>query len=104
MAQEDLIPLNERTKEEQKRITTMGGKASGEARRRRKTLKEELLLLLEEGDTQKKVSTALIEKCFHGDVNAIRELATLINERSEEQKVDTTVEVKMSKEIDNLSK
>lgn len=36
----NLIPLNKRTKEEQKKITTMGGKASGEARRRKKTLRE----------------------------------------------------------------
>ena len=31
MAQKDLKPLNTRTKEEQKRIASMGGKASGEA-------------------------------------------------------------------------
>lgn len=33
MAKEDLIPLNKRTKEEQKEITSKGGKASGKARR-----------------------------------------------------------------------
>lgn len=38
MAQEDLIPLNKRTKTEQKRITRMGGIASGKARRQKKTL------------------------------------------------------------------
>lgn len=38
MAREDLIPLNKRTKAEQKRITTMGGVASGKARRQKKTL------------------------------------------------------------------
>ena len=36
MAQKDLIPLNQRTKEEQKRITTQGGKASVIARRKKK--------------------------------------------------------------------
>lgn len=36
----NLVPLNKRTKAEQKKITTMGGKASGEARRRKKTLRE----------------------------------------------------------------
>ena len=33
MAKEDLIPLNKRTKAEQKAITSKGGKASGKARR-----------------------------------------------------------------------
>jgi hypothetical protein len=46
MAQEDLIPLNERTKEEQKEITSMGGKKSVEVRRKRKALKEQIEILL----------------------------------------------------------
>jgi hypothetical protein len=46
MAQEDLIPMNERTKEEQKKIATMGGIASGEARRKKKTMEEQAKLLL----------------------------------------------------------
>ena len=36
----NLIPLNERTKEEQREIAQMGGKKSGEVRRERKKLKE----------------------------------------------------------------
>jgi len=40
MAKEDLIPLDRRTKEEQKQITTMGGKASGESRRKARDLRE----------------------------------------------------------------
>ena len=36
----NMIPLNTRTKTEQKRIATMGGVASGEARRRKKTMRE----------------------------------------------------------------
>lgn len=43
---ENLIPFNERTEEEQRRIASMGGKASGEARRRKKTMKEQFDLLL----------------------------------------------------------
>lgn len=47
MAGEDnLIPLSERTKEEQREIATMGGKASGEARRRKRAMKQTLELLL----------------------------------------------------------
>lgn len=48
MAKEDLIPMNERTKEEQKKIATMGGKASGKARQEKKTMRETLRLMLEE--------------------------------------------------------
>ena len=49
MAKEDLIPLNKRTKEEQKEITRKGGIASGEARRRKRSLREamETMLALE---------------------------------------------------------
>lgn len=46
MAQEDLIPMNERTKEEQKELTTKGGIASGEARRKKKLMKKQIELLL----------------------------------------------------------
>lgn len=37
---ENLIPQNMRTKEQQRDIATMGGKASGEVRKKKKTLRE----------------------------------------------------------------
>lgn len=37
---ENLVPLNERTKEEQRRIATAGGKASGVARAKKRTMRE----------------------------------------------------------------
>ena len=37
---ENLIPLNKRTKEEQREIAKMGGKKSGEVRREKKKLSE----------------------------------------------------------------
>ena len=46
MAQKDLIPMNERTEEEQKKIASKGGKASGEARRRKRTLQSAAQLIL----------------------------------------------------------
>ena len=46
MAQEDLIPMNERTKEEQKKIATKGGIASGIARRRKRNMKDAIDMLL----------------------------------------------------------
>jgi hypothetical protein len=40
LAQKDLIPFNQRTEEEQKKIASMGGKKSGEVRREQKTYRE----------------------------------------------------------------
>lgn len=44
--EENLIPFNERTKEEQREIARKGGIASGEARRRKRTMKDQFDLLL----------------------------------------------------------
>lgn len=38
--EQNLVPLNQRTKAEQREITRLGGIASGEARRRQKTIRE----------------------------------------------------------------
>lgn len=43
---DNLVPMSERTKEEQRIIAIQGGKASGEARRRKKNMRECLQLLL----------------------------------------------------------
>lgn len=42
MAKKDLVPLNKRTKDEQKKITSKGGIESGKARRRKKALRTAL--------------------------------------------------------------
>lgn len=54
MSREDLISLDKRTKDEQKKIASMGGVASGVARRRKKSLKEaaDLFLSLPVSDTK----------------------------------------------------
>lgn len=46
MAQKDLVPITERTKEEAKEISRKGGIKSGEARRRKKTMREAMELML----------------------------------------------------------
>ena len=40
MSKKDLIPLNQRTKDEQKKICSKGGKKSGEVRREQKTYRD----------------------------------------------------------------
>lgn len=96
----NLIPLNKRTKEEQKAITTAGGKASGESRRARKTLKEELLLLLSEGDTQQNVSVALIQKALDGDTKAFEVLRDTIGEKPTEKIMVADVDPSIIDEVE----
>lgn len=88
---ENLVDLRNRTTEEQREIAKKGGIASGEARRKRKTLKEELLLLLEKGDTQEKISIALLQKAINGDIKAYEVLRDTIGEKQSE-KIEATVE------------
>ena len=90
---DNLIPLNKRTKEEQRAITTAGGIASGESRRARKTLKEELLLLLSEGDTQKTVSVALLKKAMDGDTKAFEVLRDTIGEKPVDKVENKNVDI-----------
>lgn len=47
MSQKDLIPMNQRTKEEQKKITRAGGRASGKARRKKRDMQKALNILLD---------------------------------------------------------
>lgn len=65
MAQKDLIPMNERTEEEQKRIVSKGGKASGAARRRKRTIRDAARLILsmsvQDTDTIETLKAAGIE-------------------------------------------
>lgn len=68
--EQNLKPLNKRTKSERREIAKKGGKASGKKRKELKTLKEELLLLLAEGDTQKKISLAVIQEALNGNLKA----------------------------------
>ena len=81
MNEENLIPQNKRTKKEQREIARKGGIASGKARRERKTLKEELLLLLSKGDTQQKISIALLQKAMSGDTKAFEVIRDSIGEK-----------------------
>ena len=46
MNENNLIPLNQRTKEEQREIAKKGGKASGKARQEKKTMKQIAKMLL----------------------------------------------------------
>ena len=82
-----------RTKEEARERGKKGGIKSGEVRRERKTLKDELLLLLATGNTQNKVSLALIEKALSGDIKAFEVIRDTIGEKAVEKVENTNIEL-----------
>lgn len=102
--QENLVPLNMRTKEEQRAITSAGGKASGEARRRRKTLKEELLLMLSDEDVQKSVTAALIDKAADGDVRAFEVMRDTIGEKPVDKVEQVNIDMEYKSSVDYIQK
>ena len=74
-----------RTKSEARKRGRLGGIKSGEKRAERKTLKEELLLLLSQGNTQEKISLALIQKALNGDTKAFEVIRDSIGEKQVEK-------------------
>lgn len=98
MNEENLVSLADRTTEEQREIARKGGIASGKARRERKTLKEELLLLLEKGDTQEKVSLALIQQALDGNTKAFEVIRDSIGEKPTD-KLEANVGVKKLEDL-----
>lgn len=102
--EQNLIPLNRRTKSEQREIQSDGGRASGVSRRRRKSLKEAADLYLslsptdpkrwnamsmmgvdpEDIDNQMAMVIGLTERAISGDAKAAKVLIDLLGEKPEE--------------------
>ena len=88
------------TSEEAREYGRKGGIASGKARAARKTLKEELLALLEQGDTQERISLALLQKAMQGDTKAFEVLRDSIGEKpTEKVEADVKNEVNINIEL-----
>ena len=103
MAKKDLIPLNKRTKEEQKKIASMGGKKSVEVRREQKTYREMAKAMLsatikdkeilkelkaygiEEKDVKAYTLLGMIKASGNGSHNAFDRLMELIGEKEQNQ-------------------
>ena len=101
--EKNLIPFNERTEEEQRRIATEGGIASGAARRRKKSLKEAADLYLslpvsdkrrwnkiarkyveaEDIDNQMAMIIGLAEAATAGDAKAAKVIIDLLGETAQ---------------------
>ena len=84
MNNENLITQRSRSHEERVRIARAGGIASGEARRKRKQLKDELITLLSDGDVQKAMCIALIDRAKKGDYKAFATVRDTIGESPEQ--------------------
>lgn len=85
MNEDNLIPMNERTKEEQREIAKKGGIASGKVRRERKKFKDDLLLALQtlkDGKTIQELGVeAILEKFMSGDIQAFTTIRDTIGEK-----------------------
>lgn len=98
----NLKPMNKRTKEEQKKIARAGGKRSGEVRRARKTLREELLALLSDGDTQNKISVALIQEALTGNnAGSVTKAFEVIRDTVGEKPVDKVMVAEVDQNVIN---
>ena len=80
---QNLIPIKkgQLSKEESKRRQRNGGLKSVEVRRAKKTLREELEALLSNGDTQNRMSLAIIEKAMNGNIRAFEVIRDTIGQK-----------------------
>ena len=103
MAKQDLIPLNQRTKDEQKKICSKGGKKSGEVRREQKTYRDMAKAMLSatitdenilnelqayglsETDVKAYTLLGMIKASGNGSHNAFDRLMELIGEKEQNQ-------------------
>ena len=89
----NLIPFNELTQAEQRKIAQMGGKKSGEVRRERKKLKEllEIALSLPDEETGEQndmsMTCAIVREAKKGNVTAYLAIRDTLGEKPTE-KVD----------------
>ncbi len=83
--EQNLIKNEDLTPKERREKASKAGKASAKKRAERKSLKEELLLLLSTGNTQNKISTALIEQAQKGNTKAYEIIRDTIGEKPIEQ-------------------
>lgn len=88
MAKEDLIPQSHRTKEEQKKIASMGGKASGKVRQQQKTFKDIFNLLLQDKaigndklTNDQAMALQMIKEALTGNVKAFEVVRDTIGQK-----------------------
>jgi hypothetical protein len=88
--QENLIPFNQRTEEEQREIARQGGIASGKARQEKATFKKTLEMLLDEKNSKGKtyrelITLGQIKSAIDGKAENFKAILALMGEMEEEQ-------------------
>lgn len=119
--EQNLIPFDKRTESEQREIASKGGKKSGEVRRQQKTMREyaKLLLGLDITDKRKRnklsnmgvpdenldnkmlIIVALMNEAQSGNVQACKELRSLLNEDEDNGDKNSAVNINISPAIEN---
>lgn len=119
--EQNLIPFDKRTESEQREIASKGGKKSGEVRRQQKTMREyaKLLLGLDITDKRKRnklsnmgvpdenldnkmlIIVALMNEAQSGNVQACKELRSLLNEDEDNGDKNSVVNINISPAIEN---
>lgn len=109
MGSENLIPMNERTEEEQREIARQGGIASGEARRNKKLLRDCLEILLEKQMKDKKgnemtgaeaLSAKLFAEAMKGNVKAFEVLRDTAGQKPVEKVVHAEIDPGVIAEVE----
>lgn len=101
--QENLIPLNKRTKEEQREIARQGGIASGKARQEKATFKKTLEMLLDEKNSKGKtyrelITLGQIKSAIDGKAENFKAILALMGEMEEQQTETPPVQINI---VDN---
>lgn len=120
--EKNLVPLNRRTKSEQREIQAAGGVASGEARRRKRSLKEAADLFLslppadrrvwnkisragvppEDIDNQMAMIAGLTAAACKGDARAARVIVDLLGEDAAGEREDREQGVIVLQAVDEI--
>ena len=113
MNNENLVPQNRRTKEEQREIARMGGKASGRKRRDKRDFRETVLALLElpmtgkdgqplmspitgkEMSIRETLVTTALQGAIKGNVKQLQTILDILGERT--SRVEGEINVKSSR-------
>ena len=122
MAKKDLIPLNQRTKDEQKKICSKGGKKSGEVRREQKTYRDMAKAMLSatitdenilnelkayglsETDVKAYTLLGMIKASANGSHNAFDRLMMLVGEETQTTTSEQEKQANLLKAIQEAAK
>ena len=111
MANENLIPFNELTEEEQRAIASKGGKASVESRRNKKLLRECLEELLNKEITDRNgnkatgaeaLATKLFQQAMQGNIKAFEVVRDTAGQKPAERVVVSNIDPDVINQVERM--